>query len=65
MEGFFRIGTVLKTKGLKGELNFYIDFEDLEKIKFQAVYVDMAGKLVPYYIKSLKYPLKNTAVFFV
>jgi 16S rRNA processing protein RimM len=63
MEGFFRIGTVLKTKGLKGELNFYIDFEGLEKIRFQAVFVDIAGKLVPYYIKSVKYPLKNTAVF--
>jgi 16S rRNA processing protein RimM len=63
MEGFFRIGTILKTKGLKGELNFYIDFEGLEKIKFETVFADIAGKLVPYYIKSLKYPLKNSAVF--
>ena len=30
----FRIGSILKTKGLKGELHIYTDFEGIEEIKF-------------------------------
>jgi 16S rRNA processing protein RimM len=58
----FRIGSILKTKGLKGEMNMYVDFEDLDKIKFDAVFIEIAGKLVPYFIDSLKYGQKNAAV---
>ena len=61
----FRIGSILKTRGLKGELQLYVDFEGLEAIKFNAIFVDMAGKLVPYFIQSIKYPQKNTAYLFV
>jgi len=61
----FRIGSILKTRGLKGELQLYVDFEGLEKINFNAVFVDMAGKLVPYFVQSIKYPQKNTAYLYV
>jgi 16S rRNA processing protein RimM len=61
----FRIGSILKTRGLKGELQLYVDFEGLETIKFNAIFVDMAGKLVPYFVQSIKYPQKNTAYLFV
>ena len=60
-EDHFRIGTILKTKGLKGELNIYTDFEGLEKIKFNAVFIEIAGKLVPYFVVSIKYLQKNAA----
>ena len=55
----FRIGSILKTRGLKGELQLYVDFEGLENIKFNAVFVDMAGKLVPYFVQTIKYPQRN------
>jgi 16S rRNA processing protein RimM len=58
----FRIGSILKTKGLKGEMNMYVDFEDLDKIKFDAVFIEITGKLVPYFIGSIKYGQKNAAV---
>ena len=61
-EDHFRIGSILKTKGLKGEMNMYVDFEDLDKIKFDAVFIEITGKLVPYFIGSLKYGQKNAAV---
>jgi 16S rRNA processing protein RimM len=61
-EDHFRIGSILKTKGLKGEMNMYVDFEGLEQIKFDAVFVEITGKLVPYFISSLKYGQKNAAV---
>lgn len=60
IEDTFRIGTFTKTRGLKGELQLYVDFDGLETLKFDAVFVDVAGKLVPYFIKSIKYPMANT-----
>jgi 16S rRNA processing protein RimM len=61
----FRIGSILKTRGLKGELQLYVDFEGLEKINFNAVFIDIAGKLVPYFVQSIKYPMRNTAYLYV
>ena len=60
-EDCFRIGSILKTKGLKGEMQLYVDFDKLDAIKFNTVFIDMAGKLVPYFVASLKFPMKNTA----
>jgi 16S rRNA processing protein RimM len=60
-EDCFRIGSVLKTKGLKGEMQLYIDFEGAEKIKITSLFIDMAGKLVPYFVSSIKFLQKNQA----
>jgi len=60
-EDHFRIGTILKPKGLKGELHMYVDFEGLESVKFSAVFIEISGKLVPYFVKSVKYLQKNAA----
>ena len=57
----FRIGTILKPKGLKGELHAYLDFDDLEKIRFNTIFLEISGRLVPYFIKSIKYLQKNAA----
>jgi 16S rRNA processing protein RimM len=61
IEDCFRIGSVLKTKGLKGEMHVYIDFEGLENVKFSTVFIEIAGKLVPYFVASIKYLQKNAA----
>lgn len=60
-EDYFRVGSILKTRGLKGELQVYVDFDGLEDIKFTAVFLDVAGKLVPYFVSNIKYPMPNTA----
>ncbi|QQL49042.1 ribosome maturation factor RimM [Mucilaginibacter ginkgonis] len=65
IEEAFRIGTFLKTRGLKGELQLYVDFDGLNDIKFDAVFADMGGKLVPYFLTSIKYPQKNTAYVYL
>lgn len=66
IEDSFKIGTVLKTKGLKGELQMYVAFENLDMIDFNAIFVDMAGKLVPYFVESVKYQShNNTANLFL
>ena len=60
----FRIGTFLKAKGLKGELQLYVDYDGLDAIRYNAIFMDIAGKLVPYFVSSVKYQ-GNTAYFFL
>ncbi len=60
-EDHFRVGTILKPKGLKGELHLYVDFDGLENIKFSTIFVEITGKLVPYFVSSIKYLQKNAA----
>ena len=64
-EDCFRIGSVLKTKGLKGEMQLYIDFEGIEKVKITSLFIDMAGKMVPYFVSSLKHLQKNQAYLYL
>jgi 16S rRNA processing protein RimM len=64
-EDCFRIGSILKPKGLKGELHIYVDFDGVENIKFNTVFVETAGKLVPYFVESIKYLQKNAAYLFL
>ena len=59
--GYFKIGMLLKPKGLKGELHAYLDFDHLEKIRFNTFFLEIAGRLVPYFIISIKYLQKNAA----
>jgi 16S rRNA processing protein RimM len=64
-EDCFRIGSVLKTRGLKGELQAYIDFDAPEKLDFDALFLEVNGKLVPYFVESFKMPQKNTAFIYL
>ncbi|MEP6612394.1 MAG: ribosome maturation factor RimM [Mucilaginibacter sp.] len=64
-EDCFRIGSILKTKGLKGELHIYVDFDGIEAVKFNTVFIETAGKLVPYFVESIKYLQKNAAYLFL
>ncbi len=57
----FRIGTILKPKGLKGELHAYLDFEGLENIRFNTIFLEITGRLVPYFVSSIKHLQKNAA----
>jgi 16S rRNA processing protein RimM len=61
IDDHFRVGTILKAKGLKGELHLYVDFDGLDTIKFNSIFVEIAGKLVPYFVSSIKYLQKNAA----
>lgn len=64
-EDCFRIGTITKTRGLKGELQAFIDYENPEKLTFDALFIESAGKLVPYFVESFKMPQKNTAYIYL
>ena len=55
----------MKTRGLKGELQAYIDFEEPERLNFDAVFFETGGKLIPYFVESFKMPQKNTAYIYL
>ncbi|WP_246230548.1 ribosome maturation factor RimM [Mucilaginibacter humi] len=55
IEDCFRIGSVLKTKGLKGEMQMYVDFDNLADIEFNALFIQIGGKLAPFFVESIKY----------
>jgi len=59
----FRIGSVLKTKGLKGEMQLYVDFDGLEDIEFDALFIEIAGKLAPFFVESIKYNTHNNQAY--
>lgn len=65
IEDHFRIGSVLKTKGLKGEMQLYVDFDGVEAIKFNALFIEIGGKLAPYFVQSIKYNQKNSAYLYL
>jgi 16S rRNA processing protein RimM len=62
---YFKVATVGKTKGLKGEIQLYVSFDGLQDISFNAVFIDIAGKLVPYFVKSYKAAPKNIGYVFL
>jgi 16S rRNA processing protein RimM len=64
-EDCFRIGSVIKTRGLKGELQAFIDYDEPEKLDFDALFLEVGGKLVPYFVESFKMPQKNTAFIYL
>jgi 16S rRNA processing protein RimM len=61
----FKVATVGKTKGLKGEMQLYVDIAELDNIKFKALFIDISGKLVPYFVSAYKPGLKNTAYIYL
>jgi 16S rRNA processing protein RimM len=65
VEDCFRIGSVIKTRGLKGELQAYIDFAQPDKLDFDALFLQVNGRLVPYFVESFKMPQKNTAYIYL
>ncbi|EHQ27342.1 ribosome maturation factor RimM [Mucilaginibacter paludis] len=65
IEECFRIGTVTKTRGLKGELQAFIDFDVPEKLNFDALFIESAGRLIPYFVESFKMPQKNIAFIYL
>ncbi|MVN20235.1 ribosome maturation factor RimM [Mucilaginibacter arboris] len=60
-EDCFHLGAVTKTRGLKGELQLFIAFDEPEKLKFNTLFIELAGKLVPYFVTFFKLPQKNMA----
>lgn len=59
-EGFY-IGYISKTKGLKGEVQLFFEFEDYEELDLDVIFVEVNKKLVPYFVDHIKLQKNSTA----
>ena len=64
IEDCFYIGYITKTKGLKGEVQIYFEFSDYEELEFDSVFIEINGKLVPYFVSSEKLQSNSTGYFY-
>ncbi len=63
-EESFCIGYITKTKGLKGEVQLYFEFDDYERLDLEVVFADMNGKMVPFFVVSYKLYPNHTGLFY-
>jgi 16S rRNA processing protein RimM len=56
----FYIGYITKTKGLKGEVQLYFEYDEPELLDLDVVFADMNGKMVPFFVAACKLQHNNT-----
>lgn len=61
IEESFYIGYVSKTRGLKGEVQLFFEFEDYNELDFEIIFLEVNKKLVPYFIDQIKLHNNSTA----
>ncbi len=64
IEDCFYIGYITKTKGLKGELQVYFEYNEPEDLEMESLFAEINGKLVPYFVSSYKLQNNQTGYFF-
>ena len=63
-EEAFYIGYFTKTKGLKGELQLYFEFDAYEDLDLDVVFAEVNGKMVPFFVEKHKLYPNNTGLFY-
>ena len=61
IEESFYIGYISKTRGLKGEVQMFFEFEDYNDLDLEVVFVEVNKKLVPYFVDQVKVQNNSTA----
>lgn len=53
-EEAFYIGYITKTKGLKGEVQLFFEYDEPELLDLDVVFAEINGKMVPFFVSSCK-----------
>ncbi|MGN0002085.1 MAG: ribosome maturation factor RimM [Sphingobacterium composti] len=61
IEESFYIGYVSKTRGLKGEVQLFFEFEDYDELDLDVIFLEVNKKLVPYFVDAIKLQKNSTA----
>lgn len=64
LEEAFYIGYITKTKGLKGEVQVFFEYEEPSLLELDVVFAEINGKLVPFFVSSCKLQQNNTGNFY-
>src|SRR5690606_13361434 len=57
----FYIGYLTKTRGLKGEMQLYFEFDDYMDLDLDVLFLEVNQKLVPYFVGDIKLHHNSTA----
>ncbi|SRR5690606_829127 len=60
----FYIGYISKTRGLKGEVQLFFEFDDYKKLELDVLFLQVNGKLVPYFVERVNILPNRTAYLF-
>jgi 16S rRNA processing protein RimM len=60
IEEAFYIGYITKTKGLKGEIQLFFEYDAPELLELDVIFADYNGKMVPFFVSSYKLHSNNT-----
>lgn len=58
----FRIGTIGKPHGVKGEVSFHFDDDIFDRVDADYLFVDIDGLLVPFFIDEYRFRSDETAL---
>ncbi|HYK76894.1 MAG TPA: ribosome maturation factor RimM [Daejeonella sp.] len=64
IEDCFYIGYITKTKGLKGEVQVFFEYDEPEDLPLKTVFLEISGKLIPYFVSSSKLNNNQTGYFY-
>lgn len=64
VEDCFYIGYITKTKGLKGEVQVYFEYDEPADLLLDSVFAEINGKLVPFFISAYKLQNNQTGNFY-
>jgi len=64
LEEAFYLGYITKTKGLKGEVQLFFEYDDPELLELDIVFADINGKMVPFFVSSYKLHTNGTGYFY-
>ncbi|MBB5623156.1 16S rRNA processing protein RimM [Pedobacter cryoconitis] len=59
-EEAFYIGYFTKTKGLKGELQLYFEYDEPGLLELDVIFAEMNGKMVPFFVSAFKMQPNST-----
>lgn len=64
IEEAFYIGYITKTKGLKGEVQLYFEYDAPELLDLDVVFAEISGKMVPFFVSTYKLHTNSTGNFY-
>ena len=64
IEDCFYIGYITKTKGLKGEVQLFFEYDEPADLNFKTVFIEIGGKLVPFFTSIYKIHTNQTGNFY-
>lgn len=61
----FKIGYITKTRGLKGEIQLFFEYEEPELLELDLIFIEINKQLVPFFVSSYKLQSNNTGYFYL